>query len=553
MAGECVEKIVHDKCGSNNLQVFLNEDGKYTGFCFGCGKFVHDPYHDKPKDYKPVFIRKTPEQIAEEIAEISEYQTVALPERKLQKWALEYFGVKIGLSQEDGVTPVSHHYPYFDNSGALVGYKNRIIENKRMWSMGDLKRATFFGWEQAKAASGKTLYITEGECDAVALYQILKDANKAKIEYKDLNPPIVSLPKGSGHAASALAEMLPEIRKYFKDIVLVFDMDDAGENAVRECLKIVPEARVASLPVKDVNDGLISGREKAVKDAVLFKAETPKNTRLVQGASLHVKAKEPPKWGFKWPWKGINELTRGIRLGETIYFGAAQKMGKSEVVNALAAYFIQELDWPVFMVKPEESNEKTYKMVAGKIAGRKFHDPKVEFDEAEFDRAGEIIGNKLFLLNLYQELSWEVLEGDIRAAAQAGCKAIFIDPITNLTNGMSASDANTELQKIAQKLAALALDLNVVILIFCHLRNPDSGTPHERGGEVLSSQFAGSRAMARSCNLMVGIEGNRDPALTEEERNFRDFVILENRETGEVGRFRKYWNPVTTLFTEVGK
>ena len=205
----------------------------------------------------------------------------------------------------------------------------------------------------------------------------------------------------------------------------------------------------------------------------------------------------------------------------------------------------------MFLVKPEESNEKSYKLVAGKLAAKKFHDPKVEFDEEAFDKAGEEIGENLFLLNLYQNLTWETLEGDIRAAAAAGVKAVFIDPITNLTNGMSAADANTKLQEIAQNLAALALDLDIVILIFCHLRNPDSGTPHERGGEVLSSQFAGSRAMARSCNLMVGIEGNRDPSLSPEERNLRHLVVLENRETGEVGRYQLYWNPITTLFTEV--
>lgn len=546
----CIEKIKCEKCDSNSNQIFLNEDGAYSGYCFACNTYHHDPYHDKPKDYKPVFIRKTKEQIAEEIAEIGEYQTLDLPDRKLKKYALEYFGVKIGVSQEDGKTPISHHYPYYNSDDELVGYKNRIIENKKMWSIGELKLATFFGWPQAKAAAGSTLYITEGECDAVALYQILKDANAAT-EYRDRNPPIVSLPKGAGHAAAALATMLPEIKKHFKDVTFVFDTDDAGRKAATECLRVYPDAKVAPLPVKDVNEGLIQGRSKAVKDAVLFKADKPKNTRLVMGSSLHQAAKEPAQWGFPWPWKGMHKATRGIRLGETIYFGAAQKMGKSEIVNTLAAHCIKELGWKVFMIKPEESNKKSYKMVAGKIAGMKFHDPEVEFDEEAFDKAGALIDENLIMLDLYQELSWEGLKVDIRMAAQAGCKAVFLDPITNLTNGMSAGDANAKLQEIAQSLAALALDLDIVIFIFCHLRNPESGVPHERGGEVLSSQFAGSRAMARSCNLMVGIEGNRDPSLSEEARNMRQLVILENRETGEVGRYPIYWNPVTTLFTEV--
>ena len=205
----------------------------------------------------------------------------------------------------------------------------------------------------------------------------------------------------------------------------------------------------------------------------------------------------------------------------------------------------------MFMAKPEEANVKTYKLVAGKLASKKFHDPKVEFDYEAFDKAGEIISDKLILLNLYQHVGWDTLKGDIREAAAAGCKAFFIDPITNLTNGMASGDANVKLQEIAQEASALALDLDIVIFLFCHLKNPEGGPPHERGGKVLSSQFAGSRAMARSCNLMIGLEGNRDPELAPEERNMRKLVVLENRETGEVGEYNLYWNPITTLFQEV--
>ena len=85
------------------------------------------------------------------------------------------------------------------------------------------------------------------------------------------------------------------------------------------------------------------------------------------------------------------------------------------------------------------------------------------------------------------------------------------------------------------------------------MRNPDSGLPHERGGKVLSSQFAGSRAMARSCNYMFGLEGNRDPSLPEEERNMRTLVLLEDREYGETGELLLYWDNNTGLFNEIGE
>lgn len=544
----CIEKIKHS-CGSYSLQVFDKGDGTYDGFCFACGTYEGNPYGDKPAGYKPQSIAKTPEESQAELKEVSTYKTVELPDRKLKKPYLEYFGVKIGVSEVDGETPVTHYYPYYIND-ELIGYKVRLIENKRMWAIGSTKGADFFGWQQAIQTGGKKLFITEGECDAVALFQIFKEHNKGT-QYADYNPAVVSLSNGSGGASKQFAKMISEIRKHFKEIILVFDNDAPGKKAVEDVLKIVPDALVASLPSKDANQCIIDGRSKAAYNACQFNAQKPKNTRLVSGNDLHDSSREPPVFGVSWPWEHITKATRGIRLGETIYIGAGQKQGKSEVVNTLAAHFIKEHGWKVFLVKPEESNKKTYKLVAGKLVGKFFHDPTKPFDDVAYDKAGEVLNDRLFMLNLYQHVGFDTLKADIRSAASEGCKVIIIDPITNLTNGMDAASANVKLQEIAQELSAMALDLNVVIFIFCHLRNPDSGPPHERGGEVLSSQFAGSRAMARSCNLMLGLEGNRDPNLSAEERNLRTLVLLEDREFGETGRYKLYWDNSTGLFNEI--
>ena len=553
--GICVEKLPHqtDKCDSGDgLQVFMNEDGTYSGYCFACSTYVPDPYHDRPKNYKPVAIRRPQKEIEREIAEIYDtYITTDLPARKLRKESLSHFGIKIGLSEVDGVTPTLHYYPYYKND-VLVAYKVRIIENKKMWSIGNQSDVDMFGWDQAIKAGAKKLFITEGECDAVALYQIFKDHNKGT-PYADMEPAIISLPHGSGGAAKDIARAAKSIREFFKEVILVFDNDVAGKKAVQDVMTILPEAVSASLPAKDANECLIQGRSKACYNAVVFNAQKPKNTRIVHGEDLREAAKAVPQYGVSWPWKHTTELTRGIRLGETIYIGAAPKMGKSEVVNAITAHCIKEHGWKVFLCKPEESNVKTFKLVAGKMVGKFFHDPSKQFDDEAFEQAADLIGSNLMMLNLYQHVGWDTLKSDIREAAQEGCKAIIIDPITNLTNGVNAADANTKLQEIAQELSAMALDLNVVIFIFCHLKNPESGLPHERGGKVLDSQFAGSRAMARSCNYMFGLEGNRDPDISAEERNMRKLVCINDREFGEVGTTRLYWDSSTSLFNEINQ
>lgn len=551
MSGNVIERLPHS-CGSRKgLNVFVNEDGTYSGWCFSCRTYVPNPYDDKPAGYTPDVVAKafrSPEEVAKELNAISQFKSLEIPDRKLSKATAEYFGVRVSVSEEDGVTPTAHYYPYYSGD-ALVGYKVRMVERKQFWGVGDTKDVDMFGWKQAIQSGTKKLYITEGEVDAMSLYQILKEAQKG--EYADVCPAVISLAHGSSAAGKDVAVFSKKIREYFKEIVLVFDMDEPGRKAVEDVMKVLPEAITAALPAKDASQCLMEGRSKACLAAVVFNARKPKNTRLVLADDLFEAAKAAPEYGVPWPWKQLTKLTRGIRLGETIYIGAGQKQGKSEVVNSLAAHLIKEVGWKVLLAKPEEGNVKTVKMVAGKLAGKIFHDPNIPFDEESYSKATKELENHLYLLNLYQHVGWETLKGDIREAASEGCKAIFIDPITNLTNGINAADANTKLQEIAQELSAMALDLNIVIFIFCHLRNPDGGPPHERGGEVLSSQFAGSRAMARSCNLMLGIEGNRDPNLPPEQRNLRTMVLLEDREYGENGRFPLYWDKSTGLFNEI--
>lgn len=550
--GICLDKLAHS-CGTRKgLQVFEREDGGVDGYCFSCHSYVRHPYGDeKTVDQLPKKrLGKTREEIEEEIKDIQTYPVMDLTDRRLRKESLDYYNIKIGVDESDGVTPRLHYYPY-TKDGVLTGYKVRLIENKRIWALGDQTDVDLFGWEQAVARGVKRLIIVEGELDAPALTRILEMHTKAG--YEESTPAVCSLPHGAASAGKDLARLAPKIRKHFKEISFCFDNDEAGERATEAACKVIPEATIITLPEKDANDCIISGKTKAAFNAAMFNATKHKNSRIICLDDIWEDSKEPPTMGVSWPWASVTKRTRGIRKGETIYIGAAQKMGKSEVVNSLASHLVLEHGWKVLLAKPEESNKKTAKLLAGKAASKRFHDPDVPFDEGAYDAAGKkLLGRKVFMLDLYQHLGWETLKQDITSAAQSdGVDAIFIDPITNLTNGMNSADANTKLQEIAQELAAMALDLNVVIFIFCHLRNPDSGAPHDRGGAVLTSQFAGSRAMGRSCNYMFGLEGNKSPDLSEEERNIRKFVLLDDREFGEVGATTLYWDKHTTQFNEI--
>ena len=547
---ECVEKLSHS-CGSSDaLQVFLDDRDRYTGYCFACDTYVPDPYGaDVDRIVPRKKFKKSAEKILEEINFISQLRTVDLPDRKLTKEALSYFGVKIGLSEQDGSTPIFHYYPYYNNN-RLITYKVRLVEGKNFWTVGDIKEAELFGWKQALETGAKTIFITEGELDAVALYQALKNKNKGT-KFADFNPAVVSLINGVASAKKCLSKFLPLISSNFKEVVIVLDQDRAGQGAVQDLMQVIPWAKMVTLPAKDPNECVIKGYELALCNAVLFKSSRPKNTRLIWGREVIDQGRQEAKMGLAWPWEELTKLTRGLRFGETIYIGAGVKMGKTTVVATLIADLITTHGLKVFCVQPEETKAKTFKLVVGKVAKRVFHDPEIPFDYDAYDKAAPIVGENLCLLDLYQSLDWHTLRGDVTAAVNEGCRAVFIDPITNLTNLVDSAQANTVLQEFSQELAYMAKDLNIMVFLFCHLKAPAAGSPHERGGAVYSSQFAGSRAMMRSCHMMLGLEGNKDPDLPPEEQNMRRLVILEDREYGATGYVSLFYDSNTGLLNEM--
>lgn len=319
----CVQKLPHE-CGSSDaLQVFADDDGNLSGYCFSCGTYVPDPLgqgktlSDIPEKQR---LGKTKEEVLEEMEVIANCKAIDLPERKLRKKSLDYYGIKIGLSEQDGKTPAYHFYPYTKN-GEIVKYKVRHIETKRMWSIGYDNNVDLFGWEQAISEGAKRLIITEGELDAAALKTILQRYTKES--FLDFMPAVCSLPNGARSAGRDITRLLPKIRKHFKELSLCFDNDKYGDKAIEDVCKIVPEATVVSLPDKDANECLINGKGKAAFAATQFNAAKPKNTRLVFGEDLHKEAREQAKYGeLTWPWEHLQKVTRGIRFGETIYIGA---------------------------------------------------------------------------------------------------------------------------------------------------------------------------------------------------------------------------------------
>src|SRR4030067_303374 len=197
--------VPHSTCGSSDgLALYDNELG-ITGYCFACGEWVPQ---DKAIAAKGTILTlgtvSLPEDKAAEIANIRDnYKSLALDDRGLTKITADYFGVRVGVSQQNGITIVEHYYPYFKDN-ILSGYKKRNIKDKTFYAIGVMKGTELFGQKQARATGAKKLIITEGEGDAMAIWQGLEELSRGT-EYEKYTPAVVSVKSGASGAMAGLA------------------------------------------------------------------------------------------------------------------------------------------------------------------------------------------------------------------------------------------------------------------------------------------------------------------------------------------------------------
>lgn len=527
----------------------------------------------------------------ETVEEVLTLPCLAIEERGINKKTAEHFGVRTALSTTDGVTPVAHYFPY-TLEGKVVGFKKRDLtipkqQKNHFTTVGyQGAKCDLFGTDCCNKTGGKKAFVTEGELDAMISWQVLKE------EFSRVNPTVLSISSGTANAVQNIGQKQNmKLLSKFQEVVTVFDNDRAtlaekekgvkkGNEATADVYGLIPNILVAPLPDdKDPCDVYLDGNPKELYWMLVKPiAYTPEG--FVKYEEVRAKAIELPILGKDWPWKTMTRKTLGRRTGEGLYFGAGVKMGKSVLVDTVVEHIIKNdvnsLGEPqkAALFKFEEQPDETIKKVAGKfyrkdysnpekiifidkegqevdVWGEKIFDKTNYFSPEELERAVDSVGHSIVLYNNYGRCNWDELKGAIRHAVLVEhIEDIFIDPITRLTAGMTASEANTELERFADEISKMSQDLGFRYYCFCHLKAPVQGQPHEFGGKVMSSQFRGSRAMMQACHYMIGLEGNKDPDEPEKVQNTRYLVILDDRKYGRTARIPLFYDVDTGILAE---
>lgn len=488
-----------------------------------------------------------------QLQDIQNLKPAPVPSRGLTAETLQHYGMVVDYNEE--TREVNNVYSPITSGDRVVGYEaKRAEQGHHPYRVGSTKgiRTGLFG--QQECTSFHKLWIFEGAFDACSAAQVLREYGLRR-GYKEY-PSCVAL-LGSDKL-SVLSDNSDFLSK-FKEVNICLDNDEAGNKATKKIKDLYPEWKVWSVNEgMDANQMLIDGKKSELINALFNTKVTPPDS-IVTTQDAFNEAIELPKWGRLWPWPSLNRLTYGRRGGEGIYIGAAVKAGKTEWKNQMAEHIIVNEGLKIFSCSFEQSPGIQVKAVAGKLKNKQFHNPEHvdqgKFTQEDLTKAvkeldGKIIMFKASFADVGAGNMWDRLKPAIRhAVVVEGVKDVFIDPITQLTDGLTPSETETELRRFSNEIQGMAQELDFFYYCFAHLKEPPQGKTHEEGGAVKVAQFRGSRAMAEKTKFLLGIIRNQFSDDTV-ERNTSTFHLLLNSGFGKSGKFEVMYNEETGSYLE---
>lgn len=502
---------IHTKCqhcGSSDGSS-INDD--LSSYCFACAK-----YTPPDEDIDMIDEIKTPDMSF--LKNYTNGNSVSVIERRLTKTTMERFGV---VREDD-----KFYFPYYDSDLQLVAAKVRGVKDKTFVASGAWTKGTLFG-QNLFPNGGKYITVVEGEFDALAAYQMTGS-----------KWPVVSIRNG---AASALKDCKAnyEYLNSFETIVICFDGDTAGIKASKEVAELFGSKCKVFKPVpdyKDACDWLSESKEAGFVDR-WWKAESFIPDGIVSGSSLwDVVCTPMAPADCTYPWKGLNDITYGIRFGELVTVTAGSGLGKSQVLREVVWHLLQETPDNIGLMFLEESVRKTALSVMSLAANAPLHLPDSVVSDEERKRAFDnTLGTgRLYLFDHFGSTSIENIINRVRYMAKGmSCKYVFLDHLSIIVSAQDNGDERKAIDEIMTKLRMLVQETNIALVIVSHLKRP-SDKGHEEGALTSLSQLRGSAAIAQLSDMVIGLERNGQSD-DEVKRNTTKVRVLKNRYSGQTG------------------
>ncbi len=491
-----------DVCGSSDAKAIYDND---TSFCFSCEAYegsVDPSTAERRVKVDPKLYKGIPQGV----------RSRGLSEETCRKFGYLTCNVSEGLV---------YAAQYRNKDGAVIAQKIRT-QDKKFRIVGDGKHMTFFG--QNLWNHGKKLVITEGEIDAMSVSQI-----------QNHRWAVVSLPQGAQGAKRAVKDNWDYLQE-FDEIILMFDMDEAGQSSAKEVAELLPlgKAKIARLPLKDANDCLMAGKTKEVVDAI-WQAREYRPDGIVAASDLRKAITEPDEVSsITYPYEMLNTVTRGLRRGELVTITSGSGMGKTTLCSEIALH-LHKSGERLGMIMLEESNKQTLRNLIGIHTNTNLtvnHDALTKEElEGAFDEI--FLGDdQVFLYDHFGSTDVDTICNRIMYLARVlEVNWIILDHISILISGLATNDERKLIDMTMTKLRTLVQETGIGLILVSHLRRPEGDKGHEDGAKVRLGQLRGSHAIAQLSDICIGL--GVDPE--NPNSNTRQLSVLKNRFTGQTG------------------
>lgn len=492
------------KCGSRDNLARYSEDGH--GFCFGCGYYERaggntGSFSFIDKEAKPV---------------LEDLRYEALPKRGITEETCRKYGY--GKADFNGKQVQVANYK--SSEGVAVAQKLRFQTKDFTW-LGDSKHSGLYG--QHLYEKGKWVVVTEGEIDCLTVSQLFN--NKWAV---------VSVPNGAQGAKASLRKALDWLEG-FDHVILMFDMDDAGRAAVKECAELFSpgKLKVAHLPMKDANECLLNGKGQEVVQAV-WNAKTYRPDGILNGEDTwDLLTSETAVTNQYYPWADINKHLMGIRKSELITVTAGSGIGKSLFCRELA-YSLMQQGETIGYVALEENVKRTIEGFIGIHLNKPIHISKDGVTLEELRTAWEETAGsgKLYLYDHWGSTDSDNLINRLRYLARGcGCSYIVLDHISIVVSGIGEGDERRLIDNTMTKLRCLVEETGVGLILVSHLKRPEGNKGHEDGLHTSLAHLRGSAAIAQLSDIVIGLERNQQ----SKDSDTTIVRVLKNRYTGQTG------------------
>lgn len=419
------------ECGSSDAYC-LYADGH--GHCYSCG------YHHSGK------------------ADIDlEFTYEYLPWRGVSKDTMQFYDVKTKIDASG--KPISLGYPY--QAGEC---KVRTIGAKEFYIHGQT-RPGLFGLDKFSPGVNKYCSITEGEHDALSLHQALGGG------------PVFSV-HSSSSAERDVAACRSELNAYER-IYLAFDGDSPGREAAQRVARLFEYGKVYQVKFdarrKDANEYVSRGESEELKKLWWNSKLYLPDTIVSSFADFNDIMIGQQQAGVPYPFPKLNDMTYGLRTGETVLITAQEGVGKTELMHAIEYKLLTETDYNVGSIFLEEPKRRHLQALAGIHLQKPVHLPDCDLSNQEIlDAVRDIVkeDDRLHLYSHFGSDNPDILLDSIRFLVTArNCRFILFDHISLVVSGNSEADERRQLDYLATKLEMMVKELDFGLVMVSHVND----------------------------------------------------------------------------------